>query len=447
MQFFHELGSLVEQRWRDVNYDEGVFPEIAAEALSETMPSSRVNPWDIIRWLNTTTELPEQQDVPGTFGNPPITLFNGQRFYIDVYYWLDGTTSIHQHAFCGAFQVLQGSSILSEYGFEEKRRINSHFSAGEIILDKVELLEQGDIRQILPGGQYIHSLFHLDRPSATVIIRTRYGPSHSPQYNYLKPFFAVDPFFRSAAIIKKVQSAALLLSMKYPQADELIGELLSCSDFQTAFAILELASNQLANDQMERAFGISTGQQRFQAYIETARRRHGELVDLILPVFDEFRRQHNLIQRRGQITASEHRFFLALLLNVPDRRKLLDLVRQRFPDRDPVGTVTGWVDDLANTKVLGSTEANVLGIDNFDEDYVFVFQSLFEGLTIDQMKSAFIEETSVEDAEKLGAKLEGLYHTIKISLPFKSIFPDSSKTAQAWSTGGNLKLASSRGPG
>ena len=60
MQFFEDLGSLVEQRWRDRNYDDDVFPEIAVEALSEANPNKHVDPWEIIRWLNKTTQLPEQ---------------------------------------------------------------------------------------------------------------------------------------------------------------------------------------------------------------------------------------------------------------------------------------------------------------------------------------------------------------------------------------------------
>src|ERR1044072_2826981 len=150
MQFFQDLGSLVEQRWRDEDYSEEVFPEIAERALIELPSHNQVNPWDIIRWFNTTTKMPEQQDVSGVFGNPPITLYNGPRFYIDVYYWLDGTTSIHQHGFCGAFQVLLGSSIHSQYDFEEKRKVNAHFSVGQITLNSVELLKEGDVRRILP---------------------------------------------------------------------------------------------------------------------------------------------------------------------------------------------------------------------------------------------------------------------------------------------------------
>jgi len=233
MKFFRDLGSLVEGRWRDVNYDERAFPEIAAQALAETNPK---DPWDIIRWLHTTPHLPSQQDVDGRFGNPPITLYCSPRFHIDVYFWLDGTTSIHQHAFSGAFQVLLGSSVHSQYSFEHQQHINSHFSVGQVCLNSAELLAEGDIRTIFPGRQFIHSLFHLDRPSATVTIRTYQNPDALPQYDFLKPCVALDSYFRDESTIKKIQSVVLLLAMEHPEADSFIGDLVSSSDFQTTIS-------------------------------------------------------------------------------------------------------------------------------------------------------------------------------------------------------------------
>src|SRR4030095_10603662 len=109
------------------------------------------------------------------------------KFHIDIYYWLDGTTTIHQHGFSGAFQVFLGSSVHSQYSFEHERRITPHFSVGRVCLNSVELLKEGDIRTIIPGRRFIHSLFHLDRPSATITIRTYETPSALPQYDFLKP--------------------------------------------------------------------------------------------------------------------------------------------------------------------------------------------------------------------------------------------------------------------
>src|SRR5262249_25955269 len=121
MQFFEDLGALIERRWRGENYDENAFPVVASEALAETTPSERIDPWDIIPWPPHRNSLPAHRPPPAIFGAPPITLYAGPRFHIDIYFWLDGTTSIHQHGFCGAFQVALGSSLHSSYSFDEDR--------------------------------------------------------------------------------------------------------------------------------------------------------------------------------------------------------------------------------------------------------------------------------------------------------------------------------------
>jgi hypothetical protein len=424
MQFFQELGALVERRWRDRNYRETDFPEIAAEALAETNPNQRVDPWEVIRWLHTTDQLPSQQDILGNFGNPPITLYCGPRFYIDIYFWLDGTTTIHEHCFAGAFLVLLGSSIHSRYSFRQTEEVNAHFAIGQIDFEGLELLKEGDIKRIIPGREYIHSLFHLDRPSATLTVRTYQSPSYLPQYNYHRPHFAIDPFYKEPSMTKKVQSISLLLGMKHPEADALIGDLISNSDFETAFAVLDLAFHSLVDDPVDAIFNLSTGKERFDQLLEKARRRHGGLADLLIPVFEEAERQSYLVTKRRQITGSEHRFFLALLLNVPDRSMVLDAVKQRFPEREPVDTVIEWMDQLSTTKVLGSSEKNVLGIDGIDDDYLCVFQCLLEGRSLEQTRRALAKEYAGAPPPDLGEKVAELSRSIRQSILFKSIFAD-----------------------
>jgi hypothetical protein len=406
-----------------------VFPALAAEALAEHSPHGQIDPWEIIRWLFASTHILRQQDLPGEFGDPPITLYSGPRFHLDIYFWLDGTTSVPQHAFCGAFQVLLGSSLHSHYSFRDRQQLNQHFAVGCVVLESVELLEQGAIKRILPGAQYIHSLFHLDRPSATICARTYHTASGAPQYNYYKPCFAADPFFKEPLSLKQTQSAALLLKMQHPETDALLGELLARSDFQTAFAILDLARGHLTGNGLEQTFGLTTGADRFQRLLEIARRRHGSLVDLISSVFEEAQRQHHLISRRAQITSNEHRFFLALLLNIPERAKILELVAQRFPERDPVDTITDWVEELATTRMWGASEPNVLGIDNFDEDYLFVFRCLLRGLSIEQLATAYAEEYAVDLTPDVTGKLEKLGQALRRSMLFKAILFDAPLTA------------------
>jgi hypothetical protein len=200
VQPFTELGRLVESRWRNQNYNEDLFPGIAAQSLTEMSLSERVDPWEIIRWVHATPDLPEQMDIEANFGDAPITVYVGPRFYVDVYFWLDGTTSIHQHAFSGAFQVLLGSSVHTHYTFEKDRELNAHFLTGKMMFNDVSLLARGDIREINPGPRFIHSLFHLERPSATITIRNYKTPSAAVQFSYAKPFLAYNPFFTDGSL-------------------------------------------------------------------------------------------------------------------------------------------------------------------------------------------------------------------------------------------------------
>jgi hypothetical protein len=424
MEEFEKLGELVEKRWKAENYNEQVFPDIAAQALAESDLPARIDPWEIIRWVHSATTLPEQQDVEGRFGNPPITLFSGSRFYIDIYYWLDGTTSIHQHAFTGAFQVLLGSSIHSRYSFREDKIINEHFSVGELALEEVQLLKLNDIRTIRPGKNFIHSLFHLDRPSATITIRTMQTPSAAVQYDYRKPHFAVNPFFKNPLMTKKLQTVGLLLSMKHKDADAMIGELVCASDFHTAYFVLLESYHHLQSNEMDLLFGLSTGKDRFKEILERCKDVHGELTDLVLPVLEERERQMSIVQRRSTITSDEHRFFLALLLNVSGRDKVLELVRQRYQDQDPVETVLDWVEELGRTRVLGSNETNALGLPEFDDSYVFVLECLLHGLNGEQIDQRATEQYPRDYAAELIPNIPTIETALKRCMLFKSLLTE-----------------------
>ena len=420
MQPFAELGALVEGRWREQNYNEDLFPEIAAQALSESDLTARVDPWEIIRWVHTTPELPRQQDRVGNFGNPPITLFVGPRFYIDVYYWLDGTTSIHQHAFSGAFQVLLGSSVHSHYHFDVEREINPHFLLGKMQLQDVSLLTKGNITTICAGPQFIHSLFHLERPSVTITVRSNHAASAAVQYSYLKPFVAFDPFYEEDALAKKVQTTSLLLSMKHAEADRFVTDLLDNADFQTSFAVLNTAFGVLGNNELEELFQLSKSLDRFQVMLEHARRRHGEIVDLLPAVFEEQLRQREITKRRGMIEGEDHRFFLALLLNVPERALVLDLIKQKYPDDDPVERAVGWINELAKIRIFGSREPNVLGMKDFDESCLFVIKGLLQGLSDEEIKAQAATERSMAGMQE--RSVSDIANQLRRSPLFKVIF-------------------------
>jgi hypothetical protein len=408
-----ELGPLVEMRWRKNDYSEELFPGIAAQALTETALHSRVDPWQVIRWLETVTQLPRQVDLEGNFGNPPITLYDGSRFHISVYFWVNGTTTIHQHAFAGAFQVLLGSSIHSRYTFKLDRAINAHFQTGQLTLEESDLLVTGDVREIIPGSRYIHSLFHLDRPSVSLIIRTHQSSSGLPQYNYLRPFISFDPFFKEPAMMRKKQAVELLLGIAHAETDSLISDFISSSDFQTTFVLLEKAYDYLCGKDLPNGQDPLKNSGRFHALIDKARERHGELVDLLLPVYEEQQRQHEIVKRRANVKSKDQRFFLALLLNVPQRKLLLKLVKQGFPERDPIHVMLDRVSELST--MPGPAGSNILGIKDFDDDYLFVYRCLLQDLTDQQIKQNLKSEYKPEDAIRIETRFDSLCSVLRNS--------------------------------
>jgi hypothetical protein len=138
-------------------------------------------------------------------------------------------------------------------------------------------------------------------------------------------------------------------------------------------------------------------------------------------VSEEHERQVDIINRRQTITTEEHRFFLALLLNIPDREKVLQLVKERYPAQDPIETVLDWVEQLGRTRVLGSKETNALGLPEFDDNYVFVFECLLQGLNEKEIIDRARAEYPAESAAELITIIPAIRQTLKDSTLFKSL--------------------------
>jgi hypothetical protein len=379
MEVIERLGAEVEREWRSLNYDEAVFPALAAEALRRDNVFETASPWEAVKWALTLDELPRQKDVGARFGDPPVTLFTSSRFHIDLYFWFDGTTSVHQHGFCGAFQVVLGSSIHSVYQFEKRHAVSSFLEIGDIKLDRVELFELGAIQEITPGRGYIHSLFHLDKPSASLVVRTDRSPLELPQYSYHKPSVAIDPFFFDETLTKRLQLVTALLRARHPDAEAVVTDLLAASDLHTAYEVLRLLRGNLRSGHIDQLFGLEGGNQLYERLFGAARRRHGELVESFAAVFAHLEQENQIVLRRSLVANPEHRFFLALLMNVSGRQRILALVKQRFPDVEPLEKVLDWLLELAETRIVGSGVNTALGIEGFDDTDLFLVERMLEG--------------------------------------------------------------------
>ncbi len=421
MEIFQKLGAEVETLWREKNYNEDLLPAIAAKALTEFDIPSKMSPWEIVTWLMNEIELPGQQDLMGRFSDVPVTIARFPRFHIDVYFWYNSTTAIHQHGFCGAFQVFEGSSIHSTYEFEMQNKLNFFLETGNLTLRNVELLNKGGVRQIADGRKFIHALFHLDNPSVTLIIRTHRSPLSSPQFSYMQPGLAIDPFFEEPNFIKKLQTAKMLLHLKRSDADEQIANFLRKSDAQLSYVILSNLKHLFSNANIEQVFGVEKNSDRFDNLIKIVRAKHGDIATTFTDAIYEQEKIGEISQKRSIVTDAELRFFLAILMNVSEKQKVFSLIKERFPDSKPIEKALDWTFDLSNTKVLGANVTNALGIQDFDDNDLMAFEFLLKDLDEAGIRASLANDYGLANADDWLKNLELRNSKLKSSVVLQSL--------------------------
>jgi hypothetical protein len=367
------LGRAIDEAWRERNYQHELFPELASRMLAADPVHQYLSPLDIARWTQQTPRFPNQVNLDARFGEPSMVVWTGSaHFYIEAIFWLDGTTGIHQHLFSGAFQLLSGSSIHTEFRFEAELELAAQLRHGRVEPIRSELLRVGDTRAIVGGHRFIHSLFHLDSPSVTIVVRTYSDVGAEPGFEYLRPGLARDPFHQPQRLVRMTQLHKVLAQTQDPAYVPIVAEALRDVDAASAFFLLEHCWYSAPNDRA--SLGL---------LLDHARERHGALVDLWSAALDERRRQLYIIERRRVVRDPLHRFFLALLLNVADRDALLALICQRFPDDDPISRALAWIRDISSLRVDGPVADNPLGFE-FGDAELAVLEELMRGGGSDQ---------------------------------------------------------------
>lgn len=377
--YFASLGERIETTWRRCGYDEESFPDIALEALERDPPSEGVGVGEVIDWIFGSSQSFQQPDLPRLFGEPPVMVFQGPRFYIEALFWLSGTTEIHEHGFSGAFAVLAGSSVHSHWRFHAERRINSRMICGRLERVSTEILRRGGVRAIRSGNRLIHQLFHLDLPSVTVVVRTYGEEDRRPQFKYLPPGLALDNDTRDALRVRRL---LFLDGMARGHLDGLrdhVERLIVEGDLETLYyAFSVLVRRKVDGELLEELLAL-------------ARQRHGEVIDLFLQACETEDRIRKVIALRAKISHPEARFLLALLMLLPDREAIFEIIRQQFPEAEPLPAIESWLEGVA--------EKETVGFDWNDENRL-IFRSLVEGQDAEGVLGRLRDEFSSESIEK-----------------------------------------------
>jgi hypothetical protein len=384
--YFEKLGRTVLERWREQNFSLAVFPELTRTAIEEAPPSENIDVDELIHEFLFNDDQPFQSE--SSFGQPELIAFNDTRFYIQILFWLEGTTEIHQHEFSGAFHVMQGSSVHSEFDFVSARSVTPHIRTGDLRVKQIELLETGRTVPISSGRDCIHSLFHLDTPSITVVIRTHHDPGTGPQYNYLPPHIAINPLHADSLTARRKQLLDVLEAIDDPDYGTHVNEMMGRLDFERGFNMLRHA--------MPRLKELNE----WDEVLATFQNKHGELALGVPDTLAECLRRETISQMRHFIVNPEHRFFLALLINVQNRADILALVARRFPGSSPIDTILGWAEELVEPNDFGVTLLDAA----FPETPYIDFEEQSR-LLIDALKNALEGNTDENDFLEIQAAL------------------------------------------
>jgi hypothetical protein len=368
--FFEQLGAICDQRWRERQFDPHALPEIAAGALSELPPHRHV---DVDRLASDVLAAPSLVKEHLTFGQPQVCLYKSDRLKVCVIWWLDATTSIHSHAFEGAFTVVSGSSVHSEHEFETARAFGPSLAVGRLRSRRTELLQPGDVRPIVRGERFIHSVFHLDSPTVSIVIRNWDEHDQKRQLRYFPPGLAIQwrdrPFSQEA----KERLLMSMLQLDHPRFVDMARDYVLRSDAHAgARALMELVP--VSRDPAKQ-LGPA-----LDALISV----HGAELGLLARVCLRRKFDDELAALRKKTRNPDHRHLLALLRAVPRREDFVRLVAERRPEEKAIDLIERWVVEL------DAAEPEALGI-RFGVEERRALRSLLQG---DEADSTAVREDS-----------------------------------------------------
>jgi hypothetical protein len=364
----------VDRRWAESGYDPDKFSSLAAESLEQSaLPDFTT----LARALSEGLPLPRQRRLDQSFGQPALTLHHDDRFVIEALCWHTGSPGIHQHAFSGAFRVTTGRSVHSCYRFTKRHGLADNIMIGSLELLDVEILDQASVTRIQRGTALVHSAFHLDNPSMTVIVRTH--DYNEPEYTYLPPGIAFDPSSRSETLHKRLQLLDTLRVVGHPAYAECVALAIGSADLYEGMEVLMRVHNHGLEEPV------------LQEFVAQYVKRHGPRVEPVVRAAEEQRRRSQLVSLRGSMKDGASRYFLACLLNSFDRASFArQMAAHSAEDWKPHDAVAVGLQKMFG---LGAAAEPLLGLAS---------TALLEGVALDEFPAWLVatsEDVGAENAE------------------------------------------------
>ena len=154
--------------------------------------------------------------------------------------------------------------------------------------------------------------------------------------------------------------------------------------------------------------------------VEAARPQLGDRIDQLLHAISELKRRSSIAGYRAQVRNPEHRFFLAILANAPNREYFLNLVAGAYPESRPVDTVLRWIDELAEQPLENEPTNNAFGLP-IDGGYTDILKLVMEDFSLaDVLKRLEKEFSNVESQREAVTEM---YELVRHESIFSVLFP------------------------
>ncbi|GEM_PF-6576310 len=339
-QFINNIGHRVDRAWETQHREHSCFSGIAAEGLQAFSPCEYFDVGALLKWASSRAALPLNLDRAHIFGDTPVTIFDGRDFYIEALLWSNGTTSIHDHGFTGAWTLLSGSSLHTRWSFDRQLEVSQALLIGNLAPTGHELLGPADVREIRSGNKSIHSLFHISNPSVSIVVRTAGRGRGGIQYEYRpnRIAFHSEGAQRYRPHLWRVLDAC--------RADEEL--------------YLDVAAEPLGNGNplialvvLEHALSHSLSEHARAEVMRLAGNQHAEHLGAIVSSLRNMVSRSKIASRRGIFTSEEHRFLSAILLNVTGRNEVFSLLHKNEGESHPADRLLAGLSEMAGIGDIG----------------------------------------------------------------------------------------------
>ncbi len=284
----HALAEKIDEEWGRSGHSLASFPAIAARHISGPLDIALL---DVVDSILGATELPAQRCVDQSFGQPGVTL------------------------------LIHGRSVHCRYRFNAQDGLDG-VTVGQLSRQDLTLLHPGEATEIPIGAALIHSAFHVDSPSLTLVARTH--QDDTPELTYLPPGIAYDTRARSETLHKRLQLLDTLAMTGDPQYARAAARMLEQGSLYDALAcLLRLGGHDAPSSVFDAA--LQQVHTRFEAFSGNR---------ALLAGAREERRRCRLIAQRAAMTTSQDRTFLALLLGCDQAEDILATAQTHTGSRE-----------------------------------------------------------------------------------------------------------------